>query len=387
MIIQIMKRTILISLAFYLASIFSLQAQIEFGVYEFSYSSCVSPNDSVTAQPIYGQFSKIKRMNLICNNALQGTWNTQGYSTGLVCDTSQYIYFSLQLTGANTFSSSDMSFSFTSEKQNQGPTSASMMYRYGSSSFQTCYSWTPATTMSINNATIPAPPDLNQTYLEIRFYGWGAVSSGAYMNLDILSLKGDSPLPVQLLVFYSSVEKNAVTLYWETGFESNNKGFNIERKNISIENSNWINSGFIQGNGSTNTKCSYQFIDRNIRKGIYRYRLKQIDFNGNFEYHYLKSDVIIEAPEKFKISQNQPNPFNSKTRINFELPDDSKVNVQIFDMLGREIANLENEFMHAGYHSSEFDGSNLSSGIYFYRIIIDNKEKIQSKTMKMLMIK
>ncbi|HRB01168.1 MAG TPA: T9SS type A sorting domain-containing protein [Ignavibacteria bacterium] len=74
-------------------------------------------------------------------------------------------------------------------------------------------------------------------------------------------------------------------------------------------------------------------------------------------------------PDEYQLSQNYPNPFNPVTKINFSLPQDSKVKLLVSDILGREIKRLvNNEFRTAGIYSMEFNGTGLSSGVYFYKI-------------------
>jgi hypothetical protein len=142
--------------------------------------------------------------------------------------------------------------------------------------------------------------------------------------------------------------------------------------------------GFVRGNGTTAQQKSYSFADNNLNTGKYKYKLKQIDNNGNFEYFSLNGLVEIGLPNKYSVSQNYPNPFNPTTKIDFELPADSKVTMLIYDISGREVAKLlNNEFRAAGFHTAEFDASKISSGIYFYRLTADNF----SVTKKMMLIK
>ena len=77
---------------------------------------------------------------------------------------------------------------------------------------------------------------------------------------------------------------------------------------------------------------------------------------------------IVQIPKEFKLDQNYPNPFNPTTRIDYSLPFDSKVSLQIFDVLGREVITLVNDNQRAGYYSIDFNASNLASGIYYYRM-------------------
>jgi hypothetical protein len=115
--------------------------------------------------------------------------------------------------------------------------------------------------------------------------------------------------------------------------------------------------------------------------------MKQTDYNGNYSYKNLNSEIVMEAPKKFNLSQNYPNPFNPQTKIDFELPTDSKVKVIIYDALGREIRTLINEVRTAGIYTVDFDAKNLSSGFYFYRLITGENGNESIITKKMTLIK
>ncbi len=194
----------------------------------------------------------------------------------------------------------------------------------------------------------------------------------------------DEPMPVELISFNSSVSKNDISLTWKTGSEQNNKGFGIERKTI---NGLWINIGFVNGKGNSNTEQSYYFEEKNVNSGSYNYRLKQTDYNGNFKYFNLNGLVSIGTPSKYSVSQNYPNPFNPVTKIDYEVAGDSKVKISIFDISGREIQTILNERKTAGYYSLAFNAGNLSSGTYFYRIIADEGSKKFTETKKMILVK
>ncbi len=81
--------------------------------------------------------------------------------------------------------------------------------------------------------------------------------------------------------------------------------------------------------------------------------------------------LTYAAPKEFSLNQNYPNPFNPSTKIEYQLPMDSKVTLKIYDILGKEVAALVNEFQPAGFKEIEFNSSGLASGIYFYRIQAD----------------
>lgn len=191
-------------------------------------------------------------------------------------------------------------------------------------------------------------------------------------------------LPVELALFSSSVDRNNVKLIWQTTSELNNQSFAVERKHSSEE---WKMIGDVTGSGTTHELKNYRFDDRFLNTGKYQYRLKQTDFNGNFKYMPLQNEVEVGIPNKFEISQNYPNPFNPTTKINYDLPIDSRLEIKLFDISGREVANLLNTSQSAGYYSISLNASSLSSGVYFYQIIANGSGQSFVKTKKMLVVK
>ncbi len=193
-------------------------------------------------------------------------------------------------------------------------------------------------------------------------------------------------LPVELASFTSIVNKNDAELKWSTVSEENNSGFDVERKLVTERS--WNKIAFIKGNGTTNTTKNYEYSDRKLTSGKYNYRLKQIDYNGNFKYYQLSNEVQVGIPAKFVLAQNYPNPFNPSTKIDFDLPENAKVSIKIFDISGKEVANVVNEYKTAGYYSNSFNASRLSSGIYFYSInaVSDNGHSFNA-VKKMMLVK
>jgi hypothetical protein len=208
------------------------------------------------------------------------------------------------------------------------------------------------------------------------------ITDGNPANNLILDTAG--ALPVELSSFTSSVNRNNVTLNWSTTKETNNQGFDIER---AIVNSNtWTKVGSVNGNGNTNETKNYNYSER-ISTGKFNYRLKQIDFNGNFEYFNLGNEVEVGIPSAYAISQNYPNPFNPTTKIDYDIPFDGKVSILLYDISGREVGNLVNDVKTAGYYTIQFNASNLASGMYFYRISAEGNGNNFVSTKKMVLIK
>ncbi|MBK9228613.1 MAG: T9SS type A sorting domain-containing protein [Ignavibacteria bacterium] len=190
----------------------------------------------------------------------------------------------------------------------------------------------------------------------------------------------DDPLPVELFSLTYTAYSSSVRLEWTTSIESNNSGFEVQR---SREDQSWTAIGFVNGAGNSTNPIGYTFEDKQLSSGIYYYRLKQIDFNGNFEYFELPDAVTIGIPDKFSLAQNYPNPFNPVTTIAYGIPVSGNVKLKVFDMSGREIISIVSDFKDAGYYVAKFDASSLASGTYIYRIECGNFVS----AMKMLLLK
>ncbi len=180
----------------------------------------------------------------------------------------------------------------------------------------------------------------------------------------------DAPLPVTLEYFNYSVRGNSINLVWKTSLEINNKGFEILR----YKYFGWEKVGYVEGKGNSNEFTLYNFTEGNLYPGKYRYRLKQSDFNGNYEYFDLNGIVEIKAPTEFSLMQNYPNPFNPSTNIKYQIAENCFVTLKIYDMLGKEILTLVSENQKPGEYNITFDmnSTKISSGIYFYRLAAGN---------------
>jgi hypothetical protein len=194
----------------------------------------------------------------------------------------------------------------------------------------------------------------------------------------------DQTMPVKLESFTHSVSLNNVKLNWITSEEINNDGFDIERSDNNGQSFSKVS--FVKGNGNSNGN-HYTFADNNLKTGVYKYRLKQIDYNGNYEYFSLSSSAIVSGPQKFTLKQNYPNPSNPTSKIDYEIPFNAFVSVEVYDVSGRMVSKLVNEKQNAGYYSVNFNGSNLASGIYFYKLFVKSEKEQFNGTKKLVLIK
>lgn len=173
-------------------------------------------------------------------------------------------------------------------------------------------------------------------------------------------------LPVELTSFTAKSSTNQVNLTWTTATEINNSGFEIQK---STDGSEFVSVGFIKGNGTTTEPKAYSFVDNHLNNvtGKLYYRLKQIDYNGAFNYSEIV-EVVIDLPLEYSLNQNYPNPFNPSTKIKYSVPEQNLVSIVVYGVTGEEIATLVNEVKEAGKYEIEFNALQLSSGVYFYRM-------------------
>jgi hypothetical protein len=190
-------------------------------------------------------------------------------------------------------------------------------------------------------------------------------------------------VPVELAFFRANASIGEVALEWVTATETNNYGFDIQRKTQADQD--WEKIGFVEGKGTSTTPHKYTFSDDHISIGTYYYRLKQIDFDGSFE---LSDEIFIEiqSPNAFALYQNYPNPFNPETIIHYQIPAllqaSVPVEIKIFNLLGDEVRTLVRKDQGSGYYSVKWDsrndqGENVAAGTYICQLKAGNFKKSQ----------
>lgn len=228
---------------------------------------------------------------------------------------------------------------------------------------------------------------------ELNYSSTWAKTRGLNSFSDFALTDESSPLPVELCSFTADVAGRNVKLSWSTCSELNNMGFEIERREFNKQTGDyypWIRHAFVEGHGTTNEPQYYSYSDNKLSAGKFQYRLKQFDYNGNFEYHNLNNpnEVLIGSPKNADLFQNYPNPSNPLSKVDFQIPFSAKVTLKVYDITGQEVATLVNTQMDGGYYTTEFNGSNLASGVYFYRLIAQGNDGSSfTKTMKLILVK
>jgi len=209
--------------------------------------------------------------------------------------------------------------------------------------------------------------------------GYFTTAGGTTVNYIAQFADGDNPLPVELQSFTAVSKLNKVELNWTTATEVNNYGFEVELLNPPT--STWKKLGFVKGIGNSNTPKNYSFVDNTISNGSYSFRLKQVDNDGTYKYSSVVLVNVGQFPNGFVLKQNYPNPFNPTTTIEYAIPKAEYVTLKVYDELGIEVSTLVNENKEAGEYSVSFNGSGLSSGIYYYRIAAGSFSEVKKLTL------
>ncbi|MDQ3019534.1 MAG: YCF48-related protein [Bacteroidota bacterium] len=186
-------------------------------------------------------------------------------------------------------------------------------------------------------------------------------------------------------------------LNWQKVYETGILPFGWEFFNPKIKFIN-KNTGFITGVFPENLLTTTQGEEWNIFNAAGR-SINDIEFTDDNTGYFIGpggmikktttggviaiEDISSFIPDEFSLEQNYPNPFNPNTVISYQLKISSFISLKVYDLLGKEVATLINEKQSAGIHSVDFNGSNLPSGIYFYKIETVN----YSETRKMILLK
>ena len=211
-------------------------------------------------------------------------------------------------------------------------------------------------------------------YVGISYYS----STGQTCGEITLTIDSDVLLPVELLGFEAVAGDEQVQLRWRTASETGSDHFEIER-----------NGAFAQRISAMGDAAghSYSWIDRNVNNNqSYHYTLWAVEVNGERSL-LSETDATPRAGASFltdyALHGNYPNPFNPTTEIMFDLPETGNVTLKVFDVMGREVAELVNGEKTAGQHTISFDARGLPSGVYICRMTAGSF----SATHKMMLLR
>ena len=196
-----------------------------------------------------------------------------------------------------------------------------------------------------------------------------AVSEGgsAYESPVAEGYSVDNLVPMAPQNVVAGVVSQVVNLSWDDAVDPDVKYYRVFRS---------AESGFeASETNEIGTSASTAFADNSAAGTVY-YKVIAVDFSGNQSETSDEIEVMVSAiddmgiPTEFALSQNYPNPFNPSTKIQVSLRDAGRVTLEVYNTLGQKVSTLLNNDMTAGVHTVEFNAAGLSSGVYFYKVIV-----------------
>ncbi|MEM1125773.1 MAG: matrixin family metalloprotease [Bacteroidota bacterium] len=170
-------------------------------------------------------------------------------------------------------------------------------------------------------------------------------------------------IPVELVGWTAQADGQAVVLDWQTLTEVNNAGFEVEHR---VADGVFETVAFVAGRGTTNEPQTYQHRLEDLEPGRHAFRLRQVDFDGTFEYSQAL-EVTVDVASAFYLSAAYPNPFNPQTQFSVAVPETQHVRVTVYDVLGRAVAVLLDEALPAdAARDLYFEAATLTSGLYTF---------------------
>ncbi len=197
----------------------------------------------------------------------------------------------------------------------------------------------------------------------------------------------DNILPVELTNFSGMSTSKGVLLNWRTQTETDNAGFILLRNGAEVASFEYNDA--LKGHGTTSQSQSYTHTDSDVSlESTYTYQLVSVDYSGTRHSYSQTVEVkVVDAitsgkPIEYALEQNYPNPFNPSTTITYTMKEAGVATLKVYDVLGRMVFEQTKASMK-GQNQINFNGSKLTSGMYYYQL---NAEGF-SKTLKMTLVK
>lgn len=190
------------------------------------------------------------------------------------------------------------------------------------------------------------------------------------LTVDGIRVAGmwDDLIPVELTSFDANVNGSNINLSWETASETNNAGFEVQLRGDGAFQS----MGFVDGHGTTTESQHYSYTIPDLAPGTYAVRLKQIDFDGGFDYSP-QVEVQVGVPGSHILTQAYPNPFNPQATFSLSVATEQRVEIGLYNALGQRVDTIFSGIMDAGQaRAFTVNGGGLPSGAYYYRAVGEN---------------
>jgi len=240
---------------------------------------------------------------------------------------------------------------------------AEIIFTIGDPSQTADLSWDASLTRVFDDGTIESPPCDNTNDVQATEIALGTL------------LSDDAFLPVELVSFEAQADGTDALLQWATASETNNAGFNVEWRAATQPNAEegaerqWLQVVWVEGAGTTEEAQLYRHRISGLEPGRHVFRLKQIDYDGTFEYSP-EVEVAVEVGETFMLSRAYPNPFNPETSFRLAVAQAQAVTIEVYNVLGRRVEVLFDGEMAANQSRAfVWEAGDHPSGLYFIRSI------------------
>ena len=211
-------------------------------------------------------------------------------------------------------------------------------------------------------------------YDGVEYSRWAAQSMPQYLIFDLGKKKSVS---MTKFSFYGFQEGRVYQ--YNVSVSDNQVSWNDVVVNASSASEEWTENQFTSQEARF---VKLQFVSSTNNPNNWA-NLWEAQIWGEDQTTSVESNQDKESPESYKLSQNYPNPFNPNTTIEFEIKEDARVKLTVYNILGEEVAQLVNGDINAGTHKVDFNAANLASGVYVYRLDAGNKF-IETKKMVLM---
>lgn len=212
----------------------------------------------------------------------------------------------------------------------------------------------------------------------------GSVTStlvGNFSSFTFGDTTGTNPLPVELVSFHAKQGNDQVKLTWKTASEKNNSHFMVQR---SENGNNFENLGSVDGHGTTIKSHEYSYVDYAPVKGTAYYRLKQVDFNGDYEYSPMETVNFKQGGqegEPVKIEKVMPNPFRERFKVKYTVSEPGESRILVVNQNGQPVID-KTQYSRKGTNYFEYyNGGELNKGVYIFNLI-HGDQKVTKKLLK-----
>jgi len=181
-------------------------------------------------------------------------------------------------------------------------------------------------------------------------------------TLDFFDVNDGTVVPVELADFDAKAAGKSVNVFWSTASESNSGWFEVERKQAGSE---FANIATVPAAGTSTSILNYGIKDENVQSGAtYTYRLKNVDRDGKTGYSFEVEVIIGGESSSLSLGNATPSPINNESTVNYSMTLGGEVALNLYDMMGRLVQNVDNGNRAAGAHAATINSNGLSSGMY-----------------------